>query len=171
MKSKQEIKVTWLMRRTERANTGVTSYMLFVVIGLCMAAIVFSCRGKSETNVPGGESNTKGSVETRGNPDYSGMYRIADKKSCGLTIDIRKHDQYYSYSIRGAGVKSSGRLAVEKDGEQVYLTFTGTLRSGDRSPVTGTYSGNAITIQNYGNSMNEYVCFTQCDGKYLRLRR
>ncbi|HPQ53042.1 MAG TPA: hypothetical protein PK253_07300 [Spirochaetota bacterium] len=90
MKSKQEINVTWLIRRTERANAGVTS---------------------------------------------------------------------------------SVRLAVDKDGEQVYLTFTGTLRSGDRSPVTGIYSGNAITIQNYGNSMNEYVCFTQCDGKYLRLRR
>ncbi|HPJ38998.1 MAG TPA: hypothetical protein PLT75_11175, partial [Spirochaetota bacterium] len=86
--------MTWLIQGTERAKVCVTSYMLFVVIGLCMAVAVFSCRGKSETNVPGDESNTAGSVETRDNHDYSGMYRIADKKSCGLTIDIRKHEQH-----------------------------------------------------------------------------
>ena len=94
---------------------------------------------------------------------------MADAGVCNLTIGIRKDDHIYVYSIHGAGVKSSGKLAVEKVGEQVYLTFSGMLRSGDRSEVTGVYSDNAITIQNYGSSMNEYVCFKQCDTKYLRL--
>lgn len=107
-------------------------------------------------------------VEQYTNSDYSGVYRIADEKICNLTITVRKNEHGYMYLIKGTGVKSSGKLAVEKDGEQVYLTFTGMLRSGDRSPVTGAYSGNTITIQNYGNSMNEYVCFKQCDGKYLQ---
>ncbi|HQO01095.1 MAG TPA: hypothetical protein PLI62_02415 [Spirochaetota bacterium] len=162
--------MTMLIRRRDGAKAGVTPHIILVGIALCVVA-AFSCRGKSEMNVPGGESNTTGSVETRSNPDYSGVYRIADEKICNLTITVRKNEHGYMYLIKGTGVKSSGKLAVEKDGEQVYLTFTGMLRSGDRSPVTGAYSGNTITIQNYGNSMNEYVCFKQCDGKYLRLRR
>ncbi|MBD3906219.1 hypothetical protein NAL32_16515 [Chryseobacterium sp. Ch-15] len=33
--------------------------------------------------------------------------------------------------------------------------------------IEGRYYGDSIVIQNYGNSMNEYNHFTQCDQKYL----
>jgi hypothetical protein len=159
------------MIKLKSTTEGLTLYIFLISIGLCLAAALTSCRGNSENNVPGTESNKTGSVQTEINSDYSGVYRLVGDNSCTLAIDIRKHGQYYSYSFHGAGVKSSGKLAVENDGGQVYLVFTGTLRSGDRSPVTGAYSDNAVTIQNYGNSMSEYVCFKQCEEKYLRLRR
>lgn len=143
-------------------------YIILFGIGVCLVVLLFSCKRICGDSTQSARSDKAGSVEKKNYYNYSGVYRMADANVCNLTIEIRKDDHVYVYSIHGAGVKSSGKLAVEKDGEQVYLTFPGTLRSGDKSAVTGAYSDNAITIQNYGSSMNEYVCFKKCNIKYLR---
>lgn len=100
-------------------------------------------------------------------PDYSGIYKLSDDQACDLVITIKKDNSGYYYSINSSGVKSSGKLAVDKNEEQVYIVFNGTLRSGDNAAVEGTYSDGKIIIQNYGNSINEYICFKKCDRKYL----
>ena len=99
--------------------------------------------------------------------DYSGIYKLSDVNICDLTITIKKKNGDNFYTINGAGLKRSGKLSIEKDGDAIYLNFNGTLRSGDRTVVTGAYSDKTITIQNTGNSMNNFVCFKKCDAKYL----
>jgi hypothetical protein len=99
--------------------------------------------------------------------DYSGTYKLSDDQACDLVITIKKENNGYTYSIGGKGVKSSGKLAVDKSDEQVYIVFNGTLRSGDNAAVEGIYFDGKIIIQNYGNSMNQYICFKKCDRKYL----
>lgn len=101
--------------------------------------------------------------------DYSGTYEITDPSVCKLTITISKNNSGYVYTLNAAGVKSAGKLEVEKEGKEVYLNFTATLRSGDKTSVTGMYTDNAIMIQNYGNAMNPYTCFKECDVRYLQL--
>jgi hypothetical protein len=99
--------------------------------------------------------------------DLSGTYKLTDVKVCNIVITIKKDKNDYTYTINGAGVKSSGRISVVKDDAVTYLVFTGTKRGGDKAAIEGAYSDKKITIQNYGNSMNQYVCFKSCDVKYL----
>lgn len=103
--------------------------------------------------------------------DYSGIYEITDSSVCSLTITIIKKYDEYIYTIDAAGVKSSGILFVEKEGGEVYFNFAATRHNEGETSVTGIYSGNSITIQNYGNAMNSYTCFEKCDAKYLNLVR
>lgn len=99
--------------------------------------------------------------------DFSGIYRLSDTLICDIVIKISKKGNEYVYSIKGTGFKSSGKLSFETQDEESYINFSGTLRSGDKSPVTGLYSDKKIIIQNYGNSINQYNCFKLCDSKYL----
>jgi len=99
--------------------------------------------------------------------DYSGIYKSADSEACNIVITIKKVKSGYAYAIDGTGVKSTGKLAIVKDESETYLVFTGTKRSGDKTAIEGLYTGGKILIQNYGNSMNQYVCFKKCGDKFL----
>ncbi len=157
-----------LINRTVTMAGHVRYYLIMPGIMVCMIMFLFSCGENQIKNVSDGIINNAGAAEENNNYDYSGVYRITDKSLCSLVIEIRKDNSDYVYSIHGSGEKSSGKVTFEKDVEEIYLTFTGTVRSGDKSAVTGAYADHTITIQNYGNSMNEYLCFKQCDAKYLQ---
>jgi len=139
-----------------------------LVIAVSMAVI--SCAGsKSSRNNEAGKTGMTESKSVQ--PDYSGRYKLSDDRVCDIVIAIKKDNSGYIYSITGKGVKSSGKLSIIKDGEDTYLAFTGTKRSGDKTAIEGAYSGGKIIIQNYGNSMNQYVCFKQCDAKFFEFQR
>ena len=100
-------------------------------------------------------------------PDYSGVYKLSDDQVCDIVITIKKADSGYTYSISGKGVESSGKLNILKEGDETYVVFSKTLRNGDNTAIEGLYSEGKITVQNYGNSLNQYVCFKKCDVKFL----
>ncbi|HPJ34263.1 MAG TPA: hypothetical protein PK358_05460 [Spirochaetota bacterium] len=100
-------------------------------------------------------------------PDCAGIYRLSDTEICDLTITVVKGSSGYNYTINGAGVSSSGKFTFNKDDSKTYIVFNGTRRSGNNEVVTGIWSDGKIIIQNYGNSMNRYVCFKKCDLKFL----
>lgn len=50
------------------------------------------------------------------------------------------------------------KVNISKEDNSTYLIF---------GKIEGILKKNVIQIQNYGNSMNEYNHFTQCDEKYL----
>jgi hypothetical protein len=129
-----------------------------------MCVMIISCAVNGKLFTPVKENKTVTAVA-----DYSGIYEITDPSVCSLTITISKNNMGYVYTLNAAGVRSTGKLKVEKEGEEIYLDFTATLRSGDKTSVTGMYSDNSIMIQNYGNAMNPYTCFKECDVKYLQL--
>jgi hypothetical protein len=145
---------------------NITSLIIGGMI-LILSAASISCGGSKNSAQNINESNPAVSERKMDKPDYSGIYRIADSKVCDIVITIKKDKNDYTYAINGTGVKSSGRLSVMKDDAETYIVFTSTKRSGDKTAIEGLYSGNKITIQNYGNSMNQYVCFQSCDAKYL----
>lgn len=135
-----------------------------LVIVVSMAII--SCAGsKSFQNNRAGKAGVSESKSLE--PDYSGTYKLSDDQVCDIVIAIQKDNGGYAYLIKGTGLKSSGRLSIVKDGEETYLVFKSTIRSGDKTAVEGSYSDGRIMIQNTGNAMNQYICFKQCDVKFL----
>ena len=143
-------------------SRSLLSFLSAVLIPVLAAAVISCSAGKSSVR-----NNTGESAE----PDYSGIYKLSDDQVCDIVIAIKKSDGGYAYSISGTGVKSSGKLSVVKDGEETYLVFSNTLRDGDKTAVEGGYSDGKIMIQNSGNAMNQYICFKQCDVKYLEFER
>jgi len=99
--------------------------------------------------------------------DFSGIYKLSDGQVCSIVVTIKKDNSGYAYTINGSGMQSAGVLSVVKEGEDVYLVFKDTHRSGDNAAIEGLYSDKKITIQNYGNSLNQYICFKKCDRKFL----
>jgi hypothetical protein len=100
--------------------------------------------------------------------DYTGVYRLKGDPICSFMLTIKKEDGNYSYVFTGDTFRSTGRLAFTKTDDGLYLVFTGTICSGSNSPVEGLFEENKIMIQNYGNGMNKYICFRDCDSKYLQ---
>lgn len=58
---------------------------------------------------------------------------------------------------------SSGKLSFDKDNKLPLSCSFG--------KIGALFYGDSIIIQNYGNSMNEYEHFTQCDEKYLIFKK
>lgn len=148
-------------------SLSVTAVNSLVMVA---ALTVVSCAGikSSQSNGAGktGMTESKSIVA-----DYSGIYKLSHDQVCDIVITIKKDNSGYTYSITGKGVKNSGKISVVQDGESTYLAFTGTKRSGDKSAIEGAYSDGKIMIQNYGNAMNQYICFKQCDAKFLEFVR
>jgi hypothetical protein len=82
-------------------------------------------------------------------PDYSGTYKLSDDQVCGIVITIIKNKSGYTYKIMEAGMQSAGELSIVKEGEDAYLVFNATHRSGDNAAIEGLYSEGKITVQNY----------------------
>ncbi len=147
-------------------NVLLTGGVMILLLLTCI-----SCAGSNSSAQNIKESKSAASEKKVSEADYSGTYRSSDTKVCDIMITVKKDKSGFIYTINGAGVKSSGKLTIVKDDEQTYLVFSGTLRSGDKTAIEGLYSEDKILIQNYGNSMNQYVCFKRCDTKYLEFVR
>jgi len=59
-----------------------------------------------------------------------------------------------------------GKLAVSTTDGTTYVIFT-LPESFTNKTAEGVLANNTITIQNYGNTMNEYHIFTDCDDKFM----
>lgn len=137
---------------------------------LILAATSISCAGSKKSVQNNNDTKAAVSEKKVSDEDYAGTYRVTDAKVCNIVITIKKEKSDYSYTINGTGVKSSGKLKVVRDGSGTYLVFSGTKRSGDKTAVEGAFSDKTITVQNYGNSMNQYICFKSCDARYLEFK-
>ncbi len=145
-------------------KTGSVFALIIVIIIAALSIIDCNGRKSSQNNMTDKTGDT-GNISV--DVDYSGIYKLTDDRICDIVIAIIKDDGGYEYSITGKAVKDSGRLSVVKDGSVAYLSFTRTKRSGDKEVVEGLYDNGSIIIQNYGNAINQYVCFEQCDAKFL----
>jgi len=154
------------MRKYKNSRSLIISGMILILF-----AVSISCAGSKSFVQNTKENKPVVSEKKQSEADYSGIYRLTDSKVCSIVITIKKDKNGYSYVINGSGVKSSGKLAVSKDGAETYIVFTGTKRGGDKTAIEGAYSDNKLTIQNYGNSINQYICFKSCDAKYLEFIR
>ncbi|CAI2768784.1 hypothetical protein [Flavobacterium collinsii] len=91
--------------------------------------------------------------------EITGVYVLTSCENSRFKIKIEKKAGVYFFLVLDKNkVISKGKLKKEESDRVVYLTF---------GKMGGMYSVNKIQIQNYGNAMNEYEHFTQCDEKYL----
>lgn len=88
-----------------------------------------------------------------------GTYVLKSCENSRFKIKIEKKAGVYSFLIFDKKkIISKGKVKKQKIDDVVYLSF---------GKMEGVYDVNKIQIQNYGNSMNEYTHFTQCEEKYL----
>ncbi|WP_268846642.1 hypothetical protein [Flavobacterium aestivum] len=91
--------------------------------------------------------------------EITGVYVLESCENSRFKIKIEKKAGIYSFLIYDKSkIISKGTVKKQKTDDVVYLAF---------GKMEGIYNENKIQIQNYGNSMNRYAHFTQCDEKYL----
>lgn len=91
--------------------------------------------------------------------EITGIYVLTSCENSRFKIKIDKKAGVYSFLIFDKSkIITKGKVKMQKIDDVVYLTF---------GKIGGAYTVDKIQIQNYGNSMNEYMHFTQCDEKYL----
>lgn len=93
-----------------------------------------------------------------------GLYVLKTCESSRFKIKIVRKDNAFEYSIldRKKSI-SKGLVKIEKENNKTYLTF---------GKISALYDDeDNIQIQNYGNSMNEYNHFIQCEEKYLSFQK
>lgn len=99
------------------------------------------------------------SVSYDSDQEIAGLYVLTSCENSRFKIKIEKKSGIYFFMILDKNKTIlKGKVEKQKDDDMVYLAF---------GKIDGVYDGDKIQIQNYGNSMNEYVHFTQCDEKYL----
>ena len=93
------------------------------------------------------------------NDTISGTYILESCENSRFKIKINKIDDKYFYSIYDRKkIISRGKVKIKKENNSTSFMF---------GLIGGINEGKNITIQNYGNAMNEFIHFTQCDEKYL----
>ena len=102
--------------------------------------------------------------------DFSGAYKSGDG-ACPLELTLTLTDGRYLYDIKSGKRKQSGKIEIGQSDGGIYLTFKNLLGSRPKTEIQGLIAGDKITIQNYGNSMNDYLRFKECDAKYIELEK
>ncbi len=88
-----------------------------------------------------------------------GFYILKTCESSRFKIKIIKQEDIYSYTILDNKKSiNKGIVKIENNKNKICLTF---------GKIVGFYNNDELKIQNYGDSMNEYVHFIQCEEKYL----
>lgn len=101
--------------------------------------------------------------------EYIGTYKTDTAKGCAINLIVTKKSDGYHYKIKTSARDQEGLLEITKIEQNVYLKFVGLLGVEPKDEIEGQFTKNSIVIQNYGNSMNEYLNFDECDIKYLEL--
>ncbi|WP_449399281.1 hypothetical protein [Chryseobacterium wanjuense] len=82
-----------------------------------------------------------------------------------FSIEIKNINDKPSFKILDkTKVVASGNASVEGDESSEGVAIS-------MGEIGGLYEGDKITIQNSGNSMNEFEHFTQCGDKYLEFTK
>ncbi len=137
---------------------------LYLTIILSMGLLI-GCNGNQQNKTQKVSDETK--TETTGSTDYSGVYKSnLDGDGCNLTITLTKEDKGYRYYLTGEHHDQEGEAIIEET-DAIYITFDGPIGNNEPKTVSGQIEGNTILIQNYGNSLNEYQYFIDCDEKYI----
>lgn len=140
---------------------------------ILLVIICFSCKNSGNTGNANKDKDSIAinSVQKDTLPDISGVYRLPET-GCDIVITIMKEKNGFKYYIKGMHLDVEGMAVLSADQVAYYVTFDGPT-GGDNKPntVSGEYKDNTITIQNYGNSMNEYHHFKDCDEKFLEFKK
>lgn len=139
--------------------------ILNLFIALCL---IISCNPDGKKAVQQKESvNSADSNKVdakRDESDYSGIFKST---GCKIIITIIKEGSGYKYAIAGDNTAYTGDITVTAEDGNNYLNFSGRIGDNPDNSLRALFKNNTLTIQNYGNSINEFIYFKECDAKYL----
>ncbi|KQT17628.1 hypothetical protein ASG31_09545 [Chryseobacterium sp. Leaf404] len=122
--------------------------------------------------------------------EIEGTYQAKNEKDCKMNLILYYYKNQLKYKLKTKTQEFSNDAEIELNEEKngYYITFKniewseylGALDN-EGEPiskdievpdmVSGSLYKDQITLQNYGNSMNYYVLFDDCDEKYIELIR
>ncbi len=137
-----------------KKNT-LNSRNYMAVIMILFISLIISC----------GQTTNKNSQE------YIGTYQTILENECSIAITITSNDDGYHYKITSSTIEQEGRLEISKTDTEVYFKFIGLIGAAPKESIEAQYINETIVIQNYGNSMNEYIKFSECDVKFIEFEK
>jgi hypothetical protein len=141
-------------------------YYFFLAFALSVVLFI-GCNGNRQTDSVTHTAEVAATISA----DYSGVYKFhKEGKDFNLTMTITKEKDGYRYYLTGEHYDQEG-IAIIEINDETYITFDGPIGNNKPKTVSGQIEGNVILIQNYGNSMNEYHFFVECDEKYMEFVR
>lgn len=84
---------------------------------------------------------------------------------------MSQEDSQFEYKVTTDTRTATGNFV--KSGQQVIFSELYASESVENSKieVSGLIKGDTLVIQNFGNGMNPFTLFSECDDKYLSLVR
>jgi|TARA_B110000261_G_C13059187_1_gene347449 hypothetical protein len=101
---------------------------------------------------------------------YTGNYTSQDE-ACDIKISVEKSDLLYKYQLTTATLKNSGNIKIDTVKNNVYFLFTNLNSESEGYAIEAQVNDDELTIQNYGNAMNQYHHIKDCDVKYIHLTK
>ncbi|MBU3020178.1 hypothetical protein KO519_21110 [Paraglaciecola agarilytica] len=98
-------------------------------------------------------------------------YQSSVPTSCNLVVGLSQEDSQFEYKVTTDTRTATGNFV--KSGQQVTFSELYASESVENSKieVSGLIKGDTLVIQNFGNGMNPFTLFSECDDKYLSLVR
>ncbi len=154
--------------------------------------LIISCKNKKTSSVIRHKNEQK-VIDT-----ISGFYKTEvdtnDNETCELSVDIFKTKKGYNYHLKTDLRDVKGKVSFIRDNpNELYIVFEGIKWDEYRGDISNeidddesnddvdnknikipigidAYVGkDTLTIQNYGNSMNNYTIIGECGRKYILL--
>lgn len=144
-------------------------YRKFLII-LLMITLGFSCKNADNNN----DSSTEQDINLQNSktdmPDVTGYYQLPEL-GCNIALTIVKENGLLKYYFKGEHLDLEGIAIVHAEEDIYYVTFDGPIGNTPPKTVMGQFKDNSITIQNTGNTMNNFHYFLDCGDKYLEFKR
>ncbi len=141
--------------------------VLFFVLILSLSC---SNTGNNNTSSEANADSLQNTKSDNSIPDISGYYRLPET-GCDIALTITKENTEFKYYFKGTHLDLEGVALINIEDSVCYITFDGPIGNTAPKTVSGQFKDNAITIQNTGNSINEYHYFKDCEDKYLEFKR
>jgi len=148
--------------------------MIRKILMIVMIAIFsYACNnsGNDKNSNKDSVAGMQNSESNSATPDISGVYRLPEK-NCDIVITFIKESNNFKYHIKGKNIDAEGFALVTNESDGCYVTFDGPT-TGNNKPKSrqGLYKDNTLSIQNYGNAMNQYTFFEDCPDKFLEFKK
>lgn len=96
-------------------------------------------------------------------------YKSLEPASCNLVVGLSQEGNQQIYKVT-TNTRSAKGTFTQKGQQIVFSGLYASKSPGNvKIEVSALQQGDTLTIQNYGNSMNSFTLFSECESKYLSL--
>lgn len=141
-----------------------------LLIVILMITVGLSCKDAENKSDSGKEQDINLQKSKTEMPDVTGYYQLPEL-GCNIALTIVKENGLLKYYFKGEHLDLEGIAIVHSEGDIYYVTFDGPIGNTTPKTVTGQFKDNFITIQNTGNTMNNFHYFLDCGDKYLEFKK